>query len=85
MDINNNTTDLVRNDDGLNKKHLQIIINEKINLLKQLEVRLDHIMTVEVKQIELKMDVLKKEVEAIQRELDNKSNIIDVKGEIING
>lgn len=82
-DINRSGSDLVLRDNELYKKHLQILKNEKLNQLKQLDVRLDHILTVEVKQIELKHDELKKEIESIQQELDQKNNIIEVKAEVI--
>jgi len=83
MDINRSGSDIVLRDIGLFKQHLQILINEKLNQLKQLDVRLDHILTVEVKQIELKKNELAKEIESIQQELDQKNNIIEVKAEVI--
>lgn len=78
VDINRSGSDLILRDEHLRRKHLQILINEKLNLLKQLDVRLDHLMTVEVKQIELKKDELVKEIESIQQEL-NQDNVIEGK------
>lgn len=80
-DINRSGSDLVKYNDVMRKMHLQILINEKINLLKQLEVRLDHIMTVEVKQIELKREELKTEIVSIQQELNPSNKIIELEGE----
>lgn len=80
-DIPRSGSDLVLKDDTLFIKHLEILINEKLNQLKQLDVRLDHLMTVEVKQIELKKEELKKEIEAIQLDLKKKSKIIEIKVE----
>jgi hypothetical protein len=80
-DINRSGSDLVKYDDSMKQKHLQILINEKINLLKQLDVRLDHILTVEVKQIELKQDELKTEIVSIQQELNRSRNIVEIQGE----
>lgn len=80
-DINRSGSDMILRDDGMRKKHMQILVNEKINQLKQLDVRLDHLMTVEVKQIELKQDELRHEIESIQQELNRANKIIDVKGE----
>lgn len=81
MDMRRNDGDLVKYGDDIMCQHLEIQINEKLNQLKQLDVRLDHIMTVEVKQIELKKNELKKEVESIQQELNRKSKIIEIKAE----
>lgn len=83
MDIQRSGSDLILRNEELYKQHLQIMVNEKLNQLKQLDVRLDHILTVEVKQIELKKNELMKEIESIQQELDRKSNIIEVKAEVI--
>lgn len=76
MDMNRSGSDIVKYDDELKTKHLQILVNEKLNQLKQLDVRLDHILTVEVKQIELKQDELKAEIVSIQQELNRKNKII---------
>ncbi len=78
-DINRSGSDLILRDEVLKRKHLAILISEKLNQLKQLDVRLDHIMTVEVKQVELKKDELVKEIESIQQEL-SRNNVIE--GEI---
>lgn len=80
-DINRSGSDLVKYSDDMKMKHLQILINEKINLLKSLDVRLDHLLTVEVKQIELKQDELKAEIVSIQQELNRHNNIVTIKGE----
>lgn len=77
-DLNRSGSDIVLRDAGLKRKLLQIQVNEKLNQLKQLDVRLDHLMTVEVKQIELKKDELIKEIESIQQEL-NRKNVIEIK------
>lgn len=81
MDIRRGDSDLVVYGDDILKQHLEIQVNEKLNQLKQLDVRLDHIMTVEVKQIELKKSELKKEVESIQQELNRKIKTIEIKAE----
>lgn len=83
MDIRRGENELVVYGDDILKQHLEIQINEKLNQLKQLDVRLDHIMTVEVKQIELKKNELRKEVESIQQELNRKIKTIEIKAEDI--
>ena len=81
MDISRSGSDIVLRDEHLLQQHLQIQLNEKVNQIKQLAVRLDHIMTVEVKQVELKQNELRKEIESIQQELNRKSNTIEIKPE----
>lgn len=77
-DINRSgSMDLVMRDDALKRHHTQIQISEKLNLIKQLEVRLEHIQQVEVEQVKLQMALHKKEVENLQQELRG-SEVIDV-------
>jgi hypothetical protein len=77
MDLPRNENDgaLIQRFPDLYIKQLNIILAEKQNQLKQLDVRLDHIMTVEVKQIELKKDTLQKEILSLQTEISRKSAI----------
>jgi hypothetical protein len=77
-DINRSGSyDLIQRDDALKRHHTQIQVSEKLNLIKQLEVRLEHIQQVEVEQVKLQMELHKKEVENLQRELAQ-SEIIEV-------
>lgn len=79
-DINRSGGDryeMISRDNALKRHHTQIQVSEKLNLIKQLEVRLEHIQQVEVEQVKLQMALHRKEVENLQRELDQ-SEIIDV-------
>lgn len=69
--------EIIQRDDALKRHHRQIQISEKLNLIKQLEVRLEHIQQVEVEQVKLQMSVHKKEVEGLQDELA-RNEVIDV-------
>jgi hypothetical protein len=68
--------DLILKDNKLYKQHLTILINEKKNQLKQLDVTLDKIKSVEVKKIELTKETLQKEIQELSAEV-NKPRIID--------
>jgi hypothetical protein len=67
-DINRGSVngDLVKEVPELWKKQLQVLLNEKENQLKQLDVHLDHLRTVEIKRIELKQGILLKEIEQLK-------------------
>lgn len=69
--------EIINRDDALKRHHRQIQISEKLNLIKQLEVRLEHIQQVEVEQVKLQMSVHKKEVGDLQNELA-RTEVIDV-------
>lgn len=78
-DISRNDRALVQGDPELRVKWLAIQINERKNQLKQLDVLLDKILTVEIKQLELKKDEVKKEIISLQNELDRQTIIeIDI-------
>jgi len=66
---------MIERDDALKKHHTQIQISEKLNLIKQLEVRLEHIQQVEVEQVKLQMSLHKREVENLQNEIKRKDAI----------
>jgi hypothetical protein len=68
-DIERNPNELVAQDPVLKKKHLIILLNEKANQLKQLDVRLEHIQTVEVKQLEFKQATLHKEIAYLKHQI----------------
>jgi hypothetical protein len=77
-DINRSGSfDMIQRDNALKRHHTQIQVSEKLNLIKQLEVRLEHIQQVEVEQVKLQMALHKKEVENLQSEL-SQNEIIDV-------
>ena len=61
-DINERVYNLIQADSELKKRHTEILINEKLNLLKQLDVQLDHIETVQVPQIKLRQSTIEKEI-----------------------
>lgn len=65
----NDTHDLVLRDNGLKKKHLAIIISEKKNQIRQLDVTLDKMKTVDFKKIELTKETYEKEIQALTTEL----------------
>lgn len=60
---------LVHGDPALKKLWLNLQINERINQEKQLDVLLEKLITVDVKQLELKKEELKKEILKLQNEL----------------
>jgi hypothetical protein len=70
--------EIIQRDDSLKRHHRQIQISEKLNLIKQLEVRLEHIQQVEVEQVKLQMAIHKKEAESLAEELADSEKIIDV-------
>jgi len=65
----NNMHDIVLRDNKLKRQHFGIILNEKKNQIKQLDVTLDRIKSVEVQKIELQKQTLQKEIEALSVEL----------------
>lgn len=77
-DIQRNDKDIMLRDMELFIKHLQVLLSEKLNQLKQLDVHLDNLRTVEMKRIELKKATLEKEILEIKQEIKNKS-VIEVK------
>lgn len=83
-------TDLVRSDGPsgrdmvdaipeLKRKQLRINVNEKTNQVKGLFLVLERMKTVDMKSIELKIDVLKREVDDLYKQLGETppSQIID--------
>ncbi|NIU85163.1 MAG: hypothetical protein GWN64_17215 [Candidatus Thorarchaeota archaeon] len=76
-DIQRNDKDIMLRDMELFIKHLQVLLSEKLNQLKQLDVHLDNLRTVEMKRIELKKATLEKEIQEIKYEIKQKS-VIDV-------
>ena len=64
-------SDLVLADDALKRKHILIQISEKLNQLKQLEVNLDRLKTVEMQRIELAKETLLKEIKNLRSEVKN--------------
>lgn len=77
-DIQRNEKDIMMRDAELFIKHLQVLLSEKLNQLKQLDVHLDNLRTVEMKRIELKKCTLEKEIQEIEYEIQRKS-VIEVK------
>lgn len=77
MDINRSGTglELIRRVPELQAHHRQIQISEKLNVIKQLGVRLEHINTVEIEQIKLQIATLNKEVEMLKSE--QASTVVD--------
>jgi hypothetical protein len=73
--------DIILRDEGLKKKHLIIILNEKINQVKGLENTLERMKTVDFKKIELQKEILEKEIVDLKQELDIKPT---VDAEVIN-
>jgi hypothetical protein len=73
--------DIILRDEGLKKKHLTIILNEKINQVKGLENTLERMKTVDFKKIELQKEILEKEIVDLKQELDIKPT---VDAEVIN-
>lgn len=65
----NDSHDLIIRDNGLKKKHLAIVINEKITQMKQLDITLERMKTVDFKKIELQKEILAKEIEERKKEL----------------
>lgn len=72
LNRNDDSMSLIVNDNILLREHKKIQMNEKLNSLKQMDVRLHHIQYVEVKQLELKKATLLKEIDLIQKDLDGK-------------
>lgn len=64
--------DIIQRDDGLKRKHLTIILNEKINQVKGLENTLERMKTVDFKKIELQKEILEKEITDLRQELTEK-------------
>lgn len=81
-DIQRNDRAIIQGDPRLKQMHLGVQINERINSIKQLDVLLDKIMTVDIKQLELKREELKKEIETLQTEY-NRHAIIEVEAKNI--
>lgn len=73
-----NTTDLIHSKSELYTMHLNILLNDKLNQLKQQDVLLDHLRTVKIKEIEFKKSTLQEEIKELRREIQEKS-VINVK------
>jgi len=72
-DLNRSETDLsIYSDEILKKKHTRILINERINQIRQLEVNLERLKTIDMKKVELSIDVLRKEIKTLENELGEK-------------
>lgn len=83
-DKNSNQHALIEANIDLQLQHAQILLNEKINQVKQLEVSLDKFKTVEIKRIEHDIACAKKEIKIREQELHNlqlKAKAIDVESE----
>ena len=77
-DINRNIDgDLILKDEKLRQMNLVVLINEKLNQLKKLDVHLDQLRTVEMKRIELKKETLMREISELKKDLNN-PQVIDV-------
>ena len=72
-DLNRSETDLsIYSDEIVKKKHTRILINERINQIRQLEVNLERLKTIDMKKVELSIDVLRKEIKTLENELGEK-------------
>jgi len=76
-DIQKNTA-LVPIEGELRKKEIEIRINEKKSNIFALERRLQDLVDIEKKKIELQMEILEKEIEFLE---DKKHRTIDVNSE----
>lgn len=63
--------ELIRKMPKLQKQHLEIILSEKRNQIKKLQVALDHLKTVDIKKIEHQIDLTTEEIRHIEKELKN--------------
>lgn len=70
--------DLIEKDHELKIMDLNVLLNEKLNQLKALEVHLDKLRTVEVKRIEFKKAHLSAEIENLKAHIQRIS-VIDIK------
>jgi hypothetical protein len=83
-DLNRGDTyDLILKDNGLKKKHLIILLNEKVNQIKALKNTLEKMKTVDFKKIELQQDILTEEIKGIKEELLSTDSNITFTDEII--
>lgn len=57
------------NNKRLQAKHIQILINERVNQIKQYEVKLERMKTVEMQQLELTIEKLQIEIETLTTNL----------------
>jgi len=74
----NDGYEIVLRTPSLKAHSLKIQISEKLNLIKQLAVRLEHIEHVEIEQVKLQMATTSKEVDQLKADLE-KLQPIDVK------
>ena len=74
----NDSYEIVLRTPSLKAHSLKIQISEKLNLIKQLAVRLEHIQHVEIEQVKLQMATTSKEVDQLKADLE-KMQPIDVK------
>jgi len=77
-DIDRSGNELIREDQELRVQYLNVILSEKLNQLKQLDVHLDRLRTVEMKQIELKKATLAKEIVRVKATIQ-KESVIEIK------
>lgn len=74
-DIDRNSNEIMRDDPELRVQYLNVVLSEKLNQIKQLDVHLDKLRTVEMKQIELKKATLEKEIARVRYMIQNESAI----------
>ncbi len=73
---------LILRDNGLKKKHFEIILNEKKCQLKQLQVNIDRMKSVQLKELELQKDLVEREIKEYESELAKVHDKL-VKGQVI--
>ena len=73
-DISRNDSEIVVRNADLFVKHLHILLSEKLNQIKALDVHLDHLRTVEMKRVEFKKDTLEREIQELKQEIKEKSS-----------
>lgn len=62
---------IVLKDEHLRRKDQELDVSRKLNQIKGLEVRIDHLKTVDIKQAELQIEVLKKEITETRLKLNS--------------
>lgn len=82
----NDSLAVVQANPMLKREHLKIQISEKLNQIRQLEVRLEHMREVEEKQVCLKIEILKIGVDRLREELSAlQRNSEVIEGEVTGG
>jgi hypothetical protein len=78
IDRGGSSTDIMLRDEKLRKFHEEILISEKLNQIKQLDLMIDKMKTVDMRRLELKQQTLAREIEELRTRTGARPEPVDV-------